>query len=170
MVSISSASAPARASDCACAVNAQVNSSALTSPETSILPAGPIDAKTSACVPAAFFEISTAARLIASKSAAELACMAIAWARKLLVRITWLPASTYVRATSSTCSGCVRFHVSGRAPTGNPRACNCVPHAPSLMRTPSFNQSPRPCISNSVPAPIILRIQFTSRARATRVN
>ena len=58
-------------------------------------------------------------------------------APKVLVRITWLPASTYARATSSTFSGWVRFQASGQAPSGSPRCWSWVPQAPSVTTGPA---------------------------------
>ena len=62
------------------------------SPERRIFPVGPMEAKTSAGR-AARREISTPARLMASRSVADVDCIATALARKVLVGMTWLPAS-----------------------------------------------------------------------------
>ena len=97
-------------------------------PIISITPLGPIEAKTVARPAAARREISTPRRLIsATRSARPCRARMKRLAPKVFVRMTWLPASTYARATSSTASGCVRFQASGQVPSGMPRCWSSVP-------------------------------------------
>ena len=151
MVSISSASAPAAASDRACAANAAVNSSALTSPETSILPAGPIDAKTSARVPAAFFEIATAGAI----DGIQIGCGTIVHGNRIrpkTVGQNHLAARLHIRARHP-------LHLIGmrqvprvgiRADRAIPAPAIAFPTRPSLISTPPLNHFSRPCIWISV--------------------
>src|SRR6185437_1473663 len=85
-------------------------------------------------------DIATPARLMAARSGSG---RLTGLARKVLVRITRLPASQYAAATSSTNSGWLRFHGSGDSPGGSPRCCSSVPQAPSAISGPAESQAAR---------------------------
>ena len=83
----------------------------------SITPVGPIEANTCARPAAARREISTPARLIsAARSARPCRARMNRLAPKVLVRMIWLPASTYARATSSTLLGLLQVPAVGAGP------------------------------------------------------
>ena len=78
-----------------CSAKAAFNSSSLTWPIISMTPLGPTEANTSAGPDAARREIATPARLIsATLSARPCRARMKRFDPKVLVRITWLPAST----------------------------------------------------------------------------
>src|SRR5215469_5052330 len=133
MVSTSNPSAPPSARAAACSSKANATRSPAISPAASIFPVGPMEANTCARPPAARREIAAPARLMAKVSASKpYSASETRLPRKVLVRMTRLPASTYERATSATASGRVRFQASGQAPSASPRRCSSVPQAPSV--------------------------------------
>jgi hypothetical protein len=102
MVSTSIASGSIDAKALACSENDFETCWAETSPDIRTFPVGPMEANTRARPAAALLEMRTPARLISTRLSLGTPGMAIEVARNVLVRITWLPASTYARATSCT--------------------------------------------------------------------
>ena len=136
-VSKSSTSAPPSASASAWILNASVTHCSSISPVAITFPVGPSEAKTRTPPPACCFDSSAPRRLIATaRSPWPWADSATGLPRKVLVRMTLLPASTYDRATASTSAGRVRFQTSAGSPIASPRFWNSVPQAPSVMTGP----------------------------------
>src|SRR5271166_800264 len=130
-VSKSSTSAPPSASASAWVLNASVTRCSSISPVAITFPVGPNEAKTRTPAADCCFDSSAPRRLIATTwSSWPWADSATGLPRKVLVRMTMLPASTYDRATASTSAGRVKFQTSAGSPSASPRLWNSVPPAP----------------------------------------